>query len=136
MIRKYFSLTIIVFVCSTLIATAQMQMPSDKPEEIKSSQSSEQKTLTGTVSDSMCGAHHMAKDKSPAECTRMCVKQGNKYALVAGTKVYTLKKCVAKNPSAAIGASGRFIRASRCLQSCLQVGICRNQVPMTCQGLR
>src|SRR5215469_6415139 len=91
MIRKYFSLTIIVFVCSTLIATAQMQMPSDKPEEIKSSQSSEQKTLTGIVSDSMCGAKHMAKDKSPAECTRMCVKQGMKYALVAGNKVYTLE---------------------------------------------
>ena len=25
----------------------------------------------------------MAKDKSPAECVRMCVKQGMKYALVA-----------------------------------------------------
>jgi hypothetical protein len=40
----------------------------------------------------MCGAHHMAKDKSPAECARMCVKQGMKYALVAGTKVYTLER--------------------------------------------
>ncbi len=43
-----------------------------------------QKALTGIVSDSMCGAHDMAKDKSPVECTRMCVKQGMKYALVAG----------------------------------------------------
>ena len=49
------------------------------------------KTLTGIVSDSMCGAHHMAKDKSPAECTRMCIKQGTKYALVVGSKVYTLE---------------------------------------------
>jgi len=48
------------------------------------------KTLTGIVSDSMCGAQHMAKDKSPAECTRMCVKQGQKYGLVVGSKVYTL----------------------------------------------
>jgi len=48
------------------------------------------KTLTGVISDSMCGAQHMAKDKSPAECTRMCVKQGQKYALVVGSKVYTL----------------------------------------------
>jgi len=50
-----------------------------------------QKQLTGLVSDSMCGAKHMAKDKSPAECARMCVKQEMKYALVAGDKVYTLE---------------------------------------------
>ncbi len=50
-----------------------------------------EKTLTGVVSDSMCGATHMAKDKSPAECTRLCVQQGNKYALVVGKKVYTLE---------------------------------------------
>jgi hypothetical protein len=43
------------------------------------------------VSDSMCWAHHMAKDKSAAECTRECVKQGTKYALVVGKKVYTLE---------------------------------------------
>ena len=33
----------------------------------------------------------MAKDKSPAECTRMCVKQGQKYALLVRQKVYTLE---------------------------------------------
>src|SRR6266478_3733321 len=48
------------------------------------------KALTGTVSDSMCGAHHMEKDKSAAECTRECVKKGTKYALIVGEKVYTL----------------------------------------------
>ena len=46
--------------------------------------------LTGTVSDAMCGAHHMEKDKSAAECTRECVKKGTKYALIVGKKVYTL----------------------------------------------
>ena len=50
-----------------------------------------EKTLTGVVSDAMCGKTHMAKDKSPAECTRMCVQQGQKYALVVGQKVYTLQ---------------------------------------------
>ena len=53
--------------------------------------SGEPRSFTGTVSDSMCGATHMAKDKSPAECTRTCVKDGQKYALVAGKKVYTLE---------------------------------------------
>jgi hypothetical protein len=48
------------------------------------------KTITGKVSDSMCGAkHQMAGDD--AACTRACVKQGSKYALVVGDKVYTLE---------------------------------------------
>lgn len=51
----------------------------------------QQQTLTGTISDSMCGATHMAKDKTPAECTRMCVKDGQKFALIAGKKAYTLE---------------------------------------------
>ena len=50
----------------------------------------ETRTLTGIVSDSMCGATHMAKDKSPAECTRICAKGGSKYALVVDKTVYTL----------------------------------------------
>ena len=45
-------------------------------------------TYTGQVSDAMCGAKHAMG--SPAECTRACVKQGSKYALVVGDKVYTL----------------------------------------------
>ena len=45
-------------------------------------------TLTGEISDSMCGAKHMG----PAvECTRGCVSKGSKYALVVGDKVYTLE---------------------------------------------
>ena len=48
-------------------------------------------TLTGTVSDDMCGKTHMVKDKSAADCTRECVRMGAGYALVAGDKVYKLK---------------------------------------------
>ena len=53
-------------------------------------------TVTGTISDTMCGAHHMMKNTSAAECTRVCVKkiQGTKnsgYALVVGNKIYALK---------------------------------------------
>ncbi len=54
-----------------------------------SAQSSQ--TLTGTVSDAMCGAHHMMQGASAAQCTRECVKRGSDYALVSGDKVYTLK---------------------------------------------
>jgi hypothetical protein len=48
-------------------------------------------TLTGKVSDTMCGAKHMMTNVTPAQCTRECVKQGSDYALVTKGKVYTLK---------------------------------------------
>jgi hypothetical protein len=48
-------------------------------------------TLTGTVSDAMCGNKHMLKGESAAQCTRDCVKEGSDYALVVGDRVYTLK---------------------------------------------
>jgi hypothetical protein len=48
-------------------------------------------TLTGTVSDAMCGAHHMIQGLTAAQCTRKCVKQGTDFALVSEEKVYTLK---------------------------------------------
>jgi hypothetical protein len=51
----------------------------------------QQQSLTGVVTDSMCGATHMAKDKTPAECTEMCVKDGMKYALATEKKIYTLE---------------------------------------------
>jgi len=47
-------------------------------------------TLTGEVSDAMCGAKHEMKGK-PAECTRVCMQHGSQYALVVGDKVYTLE---------------------------------------------
>jgi hypothetical protein len=47
-------------------------------------------TLTGEVSDAMCGAKHEMPG-SAAECTRACMKHGSKYALVVGDKVYTLE---------------------------------------------
>ena len=46
-------------------------------------------TLTGEVSDAMCGAKHEMAGK--ADCTRACIKHGSKYALVVGDKVYTLE---------------------------------------------
>ena len=84
------TLTVIALLLSAVVATAQMQMPNEKSKDAKA-QSAGHKTLTGLISDSMCGANHMAKDKTAAECTRMCVKDGQKYALVAGNKVYTLE---------------------------------------------
>src|SRR5262249_9935991 len=51
----------------------------------------QQQTFIGIVTDSMCGVSHMAKDKTPAECARLCVKDCMKYALAVDKKVYTLE---------------------------------------------
>jgi hypothetical protein len=50
-------------------------------------------TVTGTVSDTMCGKSHseMGTTTSPADCVRECVKAGAAYALVTSDKVYALK---------------------------------------------
>ena len=47
-------------------------------------------SLTGKVSDAMCGAKHMMAGND-ASCTHECVKGGSKYTLVVGDKVYTLE---------------------------------------------
>jgi ABC-type polar amino acid transport system ATPase subunit len=48
------------------------------------------KTLTGVVTDDMCGAKHMMAGKSDAECTKACVKHGAKFALAVKDEVYIL----------------------------------------------
>ncbi len=48
-------------------------------------------TLTGIVSDSLCGTDHGIKTAADAECTRACVELGAQYALVVGKNVYVLQ---------------------------------------------
>ena len=50
----------------------------------------QKQTFTGEVGDAMCGRKHMESEGTPAECTRACVAQGSKYALVVGEKIYVL----------------------------------------------
>jgi hypothetical protein len=45
-------------------------------------------TFTGEVGDAMCGRKHM--EGAPADCTRICVQHGSKYALVVNDKIYPL----------------------------------------------
>jgi len=66
--------------CTTLLLLLAASMALASPKS---------QTFIGQVSDAMCGAKHMSGP--PAECTRACVKQGSKYALVVGDKVYTLE---------------------------------------------
>jgi hypothetical protein len=49
-------------------------------------------TLTGVITDDMCGKKHtMMPGKPDSECIRACVKAGSKYGLLVGDKVYALK---------------------------------------------
>lgn len=49
-------------------------------------------TLTGTVTDTMCGVKHTMSDGGGDDkCVRDCVKGGSDYGLIVGDKVYTLK---------------------------------------------
>lgn len=51
-------------------------------------------TMTGQISDSMCGKSHAGMGemgKNPKECTMGCVKAGGKYVFVSGDKVYDIK---------------------------------------------
>lgn len=50
------------------------------------------RTLTGVVTDDMCGKKHtMMPGKPDSECIRACVRARAKYALLAGDKLYVLK---------------------------------------------
>jgi hypothetical protein len=60
------------------------------PAPFISSAFAKDKSFTGIVSDSMCGAKHQMPGDD-AGCTRACVSKGSKYALVVGDKVYTLE---------------------------------------------
>jgi hypothetical protein len=45
----------------------------------------------GLVTDSRCGARHLKNSHlSPAECARLCVRQGASYILVDGNRRYKL----------------------------------------------
>ena len=47
-------------------------------------------TMTGVISDAMCGGNHSGKDA--AKCTAGCVAKGSKYALIMdGGKAVTLE---------------------------------------------
>ncbi|HVS87489.1 MAG TPA: hypothetical protein VHF01_04620 [Candidatus Acidoferrum sp.] len=72
-----------ILVLATTVVLATVSIVAQTPGE--------QKSLTGVVSDAMCGQTHMMKDKPDADCLRYCIKQGNKYALVVGKSVYILE---------------------------------------------
>jgi hypothetical protein len=48
------------------------------------------KTITGTVSDTHCGAKHATASDAAGSCVEKCVSSGATYILVSNGKVYQL----------------------------------------------
>jgi hypothetical protein len=47
--------------------------------------------ISGVITDSLCkGKHDTAMNQSASACTKVCLKKGGKYVLVAGDNVYAL----------------------------------------------
>lgn len=57
----------------------------------KTSEGTGKKTFVGAVTDTICGAKHMMKNMTDAECATRCVEHGGDYALAVGSKIYTLR---------------------------------------------
>lgn len=54
-------------------------------EPAQKTDASPEQTFAGMITDSQCGARHdQSSGKRPAECVRMCVRNGSKYMLVNG----------------------------------------------------
>jgi len=87
-----------------------------------------EQTLTGQITDAMCGADHSmmkheGKTVSARDCTLECVKDGSKFAFVSNGKVYEVKNQDLKDLSVhaghtvkltgEVGADGKSITVSK-----------------------
>lgn len=76
----------IVFASVTIMsAAAQPAEQSSTPE------AAPVRTFSGVITDAHCGAKHKLRDEAPADCTRICVRDGSRYVLVDGDKIYELR---------------------------------------------
>jgi hypothetical protein len=78
-------------------------------------------TFTGVVTDTMCGAKphsSMIKDKTDAECARVCVQGPHGYALFDGTAVMKLsdQKASAKYAGERVKVTGVYDEKSKTLK--------------------
>jgi len=77
------------------------------------------RTLTGRISDSMCGLSHKGMIEhggakmTDAQCTEACVKAGAKYVFTSGGKVYTLANQDDKDLATNVGKTVRLAGAVR-----------------------
>ena len=65
--------------------------PQSTTQPVDDNGSTSSTTFAGMITDSRCGARHpMNSGKSSAECVRSCVRNGARYVLVDGERIYAL----------------------------------------------
>ena len=79
------------------------------------------KTFTGIITDTMCGSKphsNMMKDKTEAECVRLCARGPNGYALFDGTAVMKLsdQKTPAQHAGRQVKVTGVYDEKSKTLK--------------------
>jgi hypothetical protein len=83
---------------------AQSSPPAQSPAQPMEAQP---QTYDGVITDTHCGAKHSAPlAETAAECTRVCVHAGDRFALVDGDKMYVLEG----EPAALKRAAGERVR--------------------------
>jgi hypothetical protein len=80
-----------IFLRKMIVALAVAATFGSVPSYSHAQDAGKDTTLTGIVSDALCGAKHSMMNMSAADCTRMCVKGGQSFALVVGDKTYNLR---------------------------------------------
>lgn len=76
------------------VAVAFAVSDSGKPvaAAAQAADSSRLRVFSGLITDDHCAARHeMDSGMNPTECTKMCVRNGSRYLLVAGDKRYALE---------------------------------------------
>ena len=72
---------------AALFAGGAAAFASSGIEPVQKADSPSEQTFSGMITDSQCGARHdRSSGKRPAECARMCVRNGSKYMLVNGDR--------------------------------------------------
>jgi hypothetical protein len=78
-----------------------------------------ERVFAGLITDDHCGARHVMDDKNATDCTKLCVRNGSKYVLVQGGKIYGL----VGNESQFEGLAGQRVNVTGMLDgSTIKVG--------------
>jgi hypothetical protein len=77
---------------ATLFAGGAAAFASSDSDQVHQSDAVTERTFSGMITDSQCVARHdQSSGKRPADCVRMCVRNGSKYILVNGDQKNTLE---------------------------------------------
>lgn len=114
------AIALLIGTVSAVAKAASGAVGQHQTRPVQSGSSGNEQTYEGMVSCSRCVARHSATlGKTAADCTRTCVRDGAKFALVEGDKTYQLEgdtmelKKIAGQRASIVGVvAGNTIRVS------------------------